>query len=166
MQSLMFYLLALLVVVSATTMIFQRHPLSAAFSLVICFLGLAGIYAQLSAPLLAIFQVLVYAGAIMALVVFVIMLLNVRDEDLPSEPHLGRSVGIGLGTMAVVFFLILAPAINKYPGDMVESVPAKFGGIEFVGLHLFTRFMFPFEVISILLTVAVVGVVVLAKRRI
>ncbi|MDB5097982.1 MAG: nuoJ [Cyanobacteria bacterium RYN_339] len=166
MQSIMFYLLSFLVVVSATTMIFQRHPLNAAFSLVLCFLGLAGLYAQLQAPLLAIFQVLVYAGAIMARVVFVIMLLNVRDEDLPSEPNLVRSVGIGLGTMAVLFFMILVPAINKYPNDMVESVPAKFGGIEWVGLHLFTRFTFPFEVISILLTVAVVGVVVLAKRRI
>lgn len=167
MHPMLFYPLSILVVLAAIFMVFQRHPLTAAFSLVVCFLGLAGIYAELHAPLLAIFQVLVYAGAIMALVVFVIMLLNVGDEDLPAEPHLVRSVGIGLAVMAVVFFGILVPAIDKFPTtDMVETLPAQFGGIEFVGLQLFTRFTFPFEIISLLLTVAVVGVVVLAKRRI
>lgn len=166
MHPMLFYPLSLLVIASALFMVFQRHPLTAAFSLVICFLGLAGIYAELHAPLLAIFQVLVYAGAIMALVVFVIMLLNVGDEDLPAEPHLVRDVSIGLACMAVVFFLILAPAIGKYPTDQADSVVNAFGGIEFLGLLLFQRFTFPFEVVSILLTVAVVGVVVLAKRRI
>ena len=71
MHPMLFYPLSFLVIASAIFMIFQRHPLTAAASLVVCFLGLAGLYGLLSAPLLAIFQVLVYAGAIMALVVFV-----------------------------------------------------------------------------------------------
>lgn len=164
---MLFYPLSIIVIVAALFMVFQRHPLTAASSLVVCFLGLAGIYAELQAPLLAIFQVLVYAGAIMALVVFVIMLLNVGDEDLPKEPHLERSMGIGLGVMSLFFFFILVPAIRQFPGaDQVETLPANFGTIEAVGMTLFQRFTFPFEVISVLLTVAVVGVVVLAKRRI
>jgi NADH-quinone oxidoreductase subunit J len=167
MHPMIFYPLSFLVIASALFMVFQRHPMTAAFSLVLCFLGLAGLYAELQAPLLAIFQVLVYAGAIMALVVFVIMLLNVsNDRDLPEEPTLGRDVGIGLGVMGLVFFFILLPAIGKYPTDQLERVSPDFGSIQAVGMSLFTRFTFPFEVVSILLTVAVVGVVVLAKRRI
>jgi NADH-quinone oxidoreductase subunit J len=167
MHPIFFYLTSALVIIAALAMVFMRHPLSAAFALVLCFLGLSGLYAMLHAPLLAIFQILVYAGAIMALVVFVIMLLNVRDNDLPTEPNMERNVGIGLGVMALVFFFILVPAIGKYPNDnFVDTVPTGFGGIQAVGLNLFNNFAFPFEVISILLTVAVVGVVVLAKRRI
>ena len=166
MHPMLFYPLSFLVIASAIFMIFQRHPLTAAASLVVCFLGLAGLYGLLSAPLLAIFQVLVYAGAIMALVVFVIMLLNVGDEDLPAEPHLERSVGIGLLVAAAFFFSILFPAIQRYPGDPMDTLPLKFGDIEAIGLQLYTRFTFPFEIISVLLTVAVIGVVMLAKRRI
>ena len=166
MHPMLFYPLSALVIVAAIFMVFQRHPLTAAFALVVCFLGLAGLYAELQAPLLAIFQVLVYAGAIMALVVFVLMLLNVQDSDLPEEPHLERSVGLGLFVIAFLFFGILVPAIGKFPGTAVEVLPANYGTIEAVGMQLFTRFTFPFEVISLLLTVAVVGVVVLAKRRI
>ena len=167
MPTTMFYLLATLSVLAAVGMISQRHPLTAAFYLVLCFLGLAGIYASLMAPLLAILQILVYAGAIMALVVFVIMLLNVRDEDLPHEPNMGLQLGLA-GLVATGIFAILERVIWKFPAEPVaaESLPQGFGGINAVGQHLFNTFTFPFEIISILLTVAVVGVVVLAKRRI
>lgn len=176
MHPAFFYVLATVSVLAALGMITQRHPLTAAVYLVVCFLGLAGIYAMLSAPLLAILQILVYAGAIMALVVFVIMLLNVRDEDLPHEPNMAWNVG-GALALALALFVILSKAIHKVPGEAAPAADLvarygenaagpKFGGIEAVGMHLFTQFVFPFEIISILLTVAVVGVVVLAKRRI
>ena len=177
MHPAFFYILATVSVLAALGMITQRHPLTAAVYLVVCFIGLAGIYAILSAPLLAILQIFVYAGAIMALVVFVIMLLNVRDEDLPQEPKMAWNVG-GALVLALALFVILSKAINKLPGEAASSAELvarygahasgapKFGGIEAVGMHLFTQFVFPFEIISLLLTVAVVGVVVLAKRRI
>lgn len=177
MQSLYFYLLSTVAILAALGMIFQRHPLNAAAYLVVCFLGLAGLYASLSAPLLAILQVLVYAGAIMALVVFVIMLLNVQDEDLPHEPNMGWHVG-GALALSLCLFVILSKAIHTVtamPADtatLVQNYGARpdgsplFGGIQSIGMHLFNQFVFPFEIISILLTVAVVGVVVLAKRRI
>ncbi|HEY9724349.1 MAG TPA: NADH-quinone oxidoreductase subunit J, partial [Oscillatoriaceae cyanobacterium] len=94
MSPILFYLLSALSIVSAFVMVSRRHPLPAATALVLCFVGLAGLFALLQAPLLAVLQILVYAGAIMALVVFVIMLLNVRDEDLPAEPHLERNLTI------------------------------------------------------------------------
>ncbi|MEB3198468.1 MAG: NADH-quinone oxidoreductase subunit J [Candidatus Sericytochromatia bacterium] len=177
MHPLFFYLLSALAIVAALAMITQRQPLTAAFLLVVSFLGLAGLYAMLMAPLLAILQVLVYAGAIMALVVFVIMLLNVREADLPHEPHLAWHLGGALAVSAVLFSL-LNSVIARFvtlpapPAQLVARYGAhasgepRFGGIDAVGLELFTRYTFPFEVISILLTVAVVGVVVLAKRRI
>lgn len=160
----LFYLLSAVAIVAGLVMVTQRHPLPAAFSLVLSFLGLAGLYAMLSAPLLAILQVLVYAGAIMALVVFVIMLLNVQDADLPAEPNRAANLVGGFAVGGAMFALLVA-AIGKFDGTPAPIKPG-FGGIHDVGQVLFNQYTFPFEVISILLTVAVVSVVVLAKRRI
>lgn len=161
----MFYVLATVVLLAALVMVTRRSPLPAAFALVVCFIALAGLYAMLMAPLLAILQILVYAGAIMALVVFVIMLLNVRDEDLPPEPRMYLNVGIGLAVTAPLFW-VFYQAIRRLPVRGVgPEVDPAFGSIESVGRHLFLHFTFPFEIVAVLLTVAVVGVVVLAKRR-
>lgn len=166
MPASLFYILAPLTVLAAYCTITRRHPMTAAVSLVVCFLGLAGLFAMLSAPLMAILQVLVYAGAIMALVVFVLMLLNVRDEDLPAEPGIYWKTFLAMLVMSPVFVLLVS-AIRRLPtSGMGPDVPANFGTIEEVGKLLFNTFGFPFELISLLLTVAVVGVVVLAKRRI
>lgn len=165
MPTFVFYLLAFVALMSGAGMICQRHPLHAAALLVVCFLSLAGMYAMLAAPLMAIMQVLVYAGAIMALVVFVIMLLNVQDQDLPEEPQMGFWVA---GTVVAVspLFYVVASAAQKLPNPPeAASLAPSYGGIETVGLHLFRSFPVPFEAVSLLLTVAVVGVVVLAKRR-
>jgi NADH-quinone oxidoreductase subunit J len=168
MPSFFFYILALIAVLSSLVMITRRNPLPAAFALVLTFLCLAGLYAMLGAPLLAVLQVLVYAGAIMALVVFVIMLLNVRDEDLPPEPNMPFQTGLAL-VVSLPVFLIISQAIRGSTSateGLGPDVPVDFGGIAMVGKDLFLRYGFPFEVISLLLTVSVVGVVVLAKRRI
>ena len=167
MSAILFYIFAAIVIIASLVMITQRSPLPAAFALVISFCALAVLYGLLSAPLLAILQVLVYAGAIMALVVFVIMLLNVRPEDLPTEPYMIGSVGATLVGMGLFFVAPVVIAIRRLPTSGIgPDVPASFGTIEAVGKHLFFSFGFPFELISLLLTVAVVGVVVLAKRRI
>lgn len=165
MPASLFYILAPLTILAGYVMITRRHPLTAAFSLVACFIGLAGLYAMLSAPLLAILQVLVYAGAIMALVVFVIMLLNVGEEDLPAEPGIYWKTTLAMLVMTPVFVLMVT-AIRRLPtSGLGPDVPASFGSIEEVGKLLFRTYGFPFELISLLLTVAVVGVVVLAKRK-
>lgn len=166
MPSFLFYFLAAVVIISSLVMITRRNPLPAATALVVAFLALAGLFAMLSAPLLAIIQVLVYAGAIMALVVFVLMLLNVQEEHLPAEPGLYIQTGVALLVMTPVF-VVLTMAIRRLPvSGMGPEVASDFGSIEAVGKHLFLAYGFPFELVSLLLTVAVVGVVVLAKRRI
>jgi NADH-quinone oxidoreductase subunit J len=165
MPASLFYIHAPLTVLAGYVMITRRHPLTAAFSLVACFIGLAGLYAMLSAPLLAILQVLVYAGAIMALVVFVIMLLNVREDDLPAEPGIYWKTTLAMLVMTPVFVLLVTTIRRLPTSGLGPDVPANFGSIEEVGKLLFNTFGFPFELISLLLTVAVVGVVVLAKRK-
>lgn len=161
---MLFYLLAAIALIAGLLMVTRRHPLSAALSLVVCFVAMAGIYALLMAPFMAIIQVLVYAGAIMTLIVFVIMLLNVREETLdPTEKPYHR-VGVALAaTFPILYLLIQAIRTTPFPK---AQLTAQFGDVGPLGQHLFSEFLFPFEVVSLLLLVALVGVVMLAKRKV
>lgn len=168
LQVVLFGILSAVSIGGALLTITRRHPLPAALALIVTFIGLAGLYALLAAPLLAILQILVYAGAIMALVVFVIMLLNVQDSDLPINENVGKAVSLALAAIAPVLLIVLA-AINRVPSDATlasRPVPADFGTIEALGKFLYTNYLFAFESVAVLLTVALVGVVILAKRRI
>ena len=135
-------------------------------SLVLHFFSLAGIYLTLQAQFVAVIQILVYAGAIMVLVVFVIMLLNVGREEVMKEKNGWRTpVAAALGVMlafqmAKVFFsdMSSAPALP-------ESA-ARTGTTESLGSVLFGQYLFPFEAISLLLLVAVVGAIILAKKKV
>jgi NADH-quinone oxidoreductase subunit J len=164
--TLYFIILAAVAVIGGLLTITRSHPLSATLSLVVTLIALAGLYALLSAEFLFVIQILVYAGAIMALMVFVIMLLNVRESSFPKET--GFEVKVLL-TFALSSPLLLTTlwAIHQHFGD--STFPALsangFGSIKSVGLELYTQFFFPFEIVSILLLVALVGVVTLAKRR-
>ncbi|MBM3267647.1 MAG: NADH-quinone oxidoreductase subunit J [Candidatus Sericytochromatia bacterium] len=163
-NAILFTILSTIALVAAVAMVTRRHPLSSALALIVVMVALSGLYALLLAPFLAILQILVYAGAILALVVFVIMLLNVREEDLEHEAGVGRRVGFAL----VVAFLLFWPvgvAILGLPMDDFPAVAADFGTMSAVGLALFRDWWFPFELVSLLLTVAIVGAVVLAKRK-
>jgi NADH-quinone oxidoreductase subunit J len=165
-QQILFYVMATLAVGSAVTVVAARHPLHGAFALIATLFFLAGIFVQLDAHFVAAIQVLVYAGAVMVLFTFVIMLLNFTKEEIgPAKITGSKVLGVALvGTTA----WIVASAF------MGESAPAKtfakidentFGTIEHVGKLLFTKYLFPFEVISILLLAAVLGAVVLAKKK-
>ncbi len=163
-NAILFTILSTIALLAAVAMVTRRHPLSSALSLIVVMIALSGLYALLMAPLLAILQILVYAGAILALVVFVIMLLNVRPEDLEHEEGMERRVGFAL----VVAFFLFAPvavAVLKLPMEDFRPVAADFGTLGAVGLALFRDWWFPFELVSLLLTVAIVSAVVLAKRK-
>jgi NADH-quinone oxidoreductase subunit J len=164
MSPLLFYFLAALAVVCGLVTITRRHPLSAALSMVLCFVALAGIYGMLAARLMAVLQILVYAGAIMVLVIFVIMLLNVRWQDIDMGEPIGGNVAGALAICLPLFALVVW-AIKRMPNHPLPAVGPEFGGIQEVGLALYTRFAFPFEAVSLLLLAALIGVVVLAKRR-
>jgi NADH-quinone oxidoreductase subunit J len=168
-QPVLFYLFSLVAVLSGFSVITARNPITSALSLVLCFFCLAADYVLLDAHFVAVIQVLVYAGAIMVLFIFVIMLLNIRD-DIPSP--LGDIPGRAIFGLVVagVMGIGLITAIDKGVHDTTfTAVDENFGTIETVGKALFQAggpFLLPFEVISALLTVAVIGAVVLAKKEI
>ena len=163
----LFYLFSLLAVVAGLFVVTARNPITSAVSLVLCFFGLAADYVLLDAHFVAVTQVLVYAGAIMVLFIFVIMLLNLRGEKAPLL-DLSRRALFGL-VVAGLLGVGLIVGLEGAKLGMEANVGGGFGTIKVVGEALFTtqsRWLLPFEVVSVLLTVAVIGAVVLAKREI
>jgi NADH-quinone oxidoreductase subunit J len=157
-----FWLLATLTTFFAIFTITRRNPVTAVMSLVATFFCLAGIYASLSAHFLAVIQVLVYAGAIMVLFIFVIMILN-REEVAPFS---FRPLRI-LGVMAGVYLLIkLVDVVTVGIPEAAPGVaPDGFGTVAAIGDVLFRDFLYPFESISVLLLVAIVGGVVVSRSH-
>ena len=145
-------------------MVAQRNPLYSAISLIGVLLSLACLYVMLAAPFIAAVQVIVYAGAIMVLVVFVIMLLNVEDEE-PRRNRLGFLAPTAIGLAAILIaetaFILYSVQASPYtPRENVSNV----GLTASVGTGLFTEYLLPFEITSILLLMAIVGAISLARR--
>jgi NADH-quinone oxidoreductase subunit J len=166
-ETVTFAIFAILTVATALAVVFSKSPVYAAMNLVGTFFCLAGIYVILTAHLIAFMQILVYAGAVMVLFLFVIMLLSLGDEHLHrSKKRLVQFVGAG---GAVALFFVLASAIQRAVGGEemgTLSYPHTFGTVKAVGRVLFTEYLLPFEATSLLLLVAIVGAVVVAKERI
>ena len=163
MLALFFILFAGLAVGCAISVVAQRNPLYSAISLIGVFISLACLYVTLAAPFIAAVQVIVYAGAIMVLVVFVIMLLNVEEEERqPLRLRALVPIGVGLAailfaeTAFIIFFVQMSPAT---PRGNVSDV----GLTSSIGAGLFTTYLLPFEITSILLLMAVVGAMTLAR---
>jgi len=171
-ESLVFGIAALLTLASAVMVIINRHPVHSALFLVLTFLGLAIFFLQLHAPFLAAVQVIVYAGAIMVLFVFVIMLLG-EDKPLESERHLDVKAPFILGFVlflaAEIGYLIFRRPENAVAAPhlvhIIGNEDVLFGSVKALGNTLFTNYLFAFEATSVVLLIAMVGVVVLAKRR-
>lgn len=163
MVALLFILFSGLAVGCAISMVAQRNPLYSAISLIGVFVSLACLYVTLAAPFIAAVQVIVYAGAIMVLVVFVIMLLNVEAEERPLRLRSLSPIAVGLAAILfaeaifIIFFVQASPAT---PTDNVSNV----GLTASIGAGLFTTYLLPFEVTSVLLLMAIVGAMTLARR--
>ncbi len=169
-ESVSFWILALVSVFASIMMIVSKNPVRSALNLVITFLCVAGFYILLSAQFLAAVQIIVYAGAIMVLFLFVIMLLNLgAPEALIEKGSLQKPVAVGLGIFFVVL-IISSQAILSLPQAVGRpSVTQYQGTVEAIGLSLFDPrqpWLFPFEITSILLLVAVIGAIVMAKRKV
>ncbi len=166
-EQVLFFVFAIATLLSAGLVIFARNPINSAMSLVATFFFLAGLYVLLWAHTIAALQVLVYAGAIMVLFLFVIMLLNLTEVELGAQKlTLSRIVG---GLAALGLFAALAVAIARMPElspTLDAAGMASFGTLRAVGADLYTRWLFPFEAVSLLLLVSMVGAVVVAKSRI
>lgn len=147
--------------------IFHRNPVHCALMLVGVLLSVSGLFILLNASFLAALQVLVYAGAIMVLFLFVLMLLNLKGEN----PLLTRGAAKGFGILfAIVVFVellwtVLSPQVEAGSMGAAHAVPQGFGSPAAVGRVLYTVWLYPFEITSILLLIAVIGAVVLAKRK-
>jgi len=163
MVALLFILFAGLAVGCAISMVAQRNPLYSAISLIGVFISLACLYVTLAAPFIAAVQVIVYAGAIMVLVVFVIMLLNVEAEERPMRLRSLIPIAVGLAAVLfaeAVFIIFFVHASPSTPTDNISNV----GLTASIGAGLFTSYLLPFEITSVLLLMAIVGAMTLARR--
>jgi NADH-quinone oxidoreductase subunit J len=164
MLALLFILFAGLAIGCALAVVAQRNPLYSAISLIGVFISLACLYVMLAAPFIAAVQVIVYAGAIMVLVVFVIMLLNVEQEER-GRTRLKFLVPTAIALAAILiaevaFILVSVQEFRVNP----TATPSNVGITSSVGSALFTRYLLPFEITSILLLMAIVGAMTLARR--
>jgi NADH-quinone oxidoreductase subunit J len=164
MLALLFILFAGLAIGCGLAVVAQRNPLYSAISLIGVFISLACLYVMLAAPFIAAVQVIVYAGAIMVLVVFVIMLLNVEQEER-ARPRLKFLVPVAIALSAILiaevaFILVSVQEFRVNP----TANPSDIGLTHSIGSQLFTRYLLPFEITSILLLMAIVGAMTLARR--
>jgi NADH-quinone oxidoreductase subunit J len=160
---ILFVVMALWVTGFAIWTITRKNPVTAVMSLVATFFGLAAIYASLSAHFLAVLQVLVYAGAIMVLFIFVVMILN-REEVAPLALRPMRILGvIATVYLLAVFWNVVAMGVDT--GKSPPVVSDSFGTVASIGDILFREFLYPFEAISLLLLVAIVGGVIVSRSH-
>ena len=159
-QLVLFLALAVIAIVGAINLILQRHPIHSALSLIVVMVALAGLYLLLGAEFVAAIQIIVYAGAIMVLFVFVIMLLNAGAEE---RTHLSRLASYAGLPLAALLLVGLAYRVGRASAPMVTQ-PLPDGATKQLSLLLFRDLAFPFELTSILILIAMVGAMVLAKR--
>ena len=169
LETALFVIFAVIAVATAVLVVVQRNPVSSAIFLILTFFALAGIYLLLHAEFIAAIQIIVYAGAIMVLFLFVIMLLNLEKEKRPvARNRLVKGVGVFLGAVLlaqigmVLHRVLLEGTPGKFPSEKVTAL----GNTQVVAQLLFTDFLLPFEITSVLLLVAIIGAIVLAKRQI
>jgi NADH-quinone oxidoreductase subunit J len=170
-DALFFYAFAAVAVIGSLAVVLQKNPVYSVLSLIAAFFGLAGLYVLLEAPFVAVVQIIIYAGAIMVLFLFTVMLLNVPREDAAewdrSHP-LYRPMAVRIGAvLALALALELGWALSRTAGlsaGVADDRPAVSSVTE-LGKVLFTDYMFAFEVTSILIIASMVGAVVLARKR-
>jgi NADH-quinone oxidoreductase subunit J len=159
----LFFLFAGLAIACAISLVYHRNPLYSAISLVGVFIALSGIYITLAAPFIAAVQILIYAGAIMVLVVFVIMLLNLDDDGGFNRLKYLWALGGGLGVLLLgqTFFIFYAVLRTpQFPADQALSA----GKTLSIGRAMYTEYLLPVEIVGVLLLMAIIGSVILSRK--
>ncbi len=160
MELVLFTIFAVLAIVSALVVITQEKPIYSVLSLVVTFFSLAGIYVLLNAYFLAMIQIAVYAGAIMVLFLFVVMLLNLKDSyKIPNLKRLLGAVFGGAMALSVIF------SFTKVGRALIPEAEMPAGDAYNMGVLLFTDYVFPFEIASVLLLVATIGAILFTKKQ-
>ncbi len=164
-EQVFFYIFAVVAVVSAIAVISTRNPVHSALYLIICLLQVAALYILLRAPFLAAVQVFIYVGAVMVLFLFTVMMLDI--SKIQTKRYIHEQSVLAIPVVVIVFlmvgYLILKGELIAPLGIYTEAVLVD--NTEVIGKLLYTKFIFPFEVVSILLLVALVGAIVLVKRE-
>lgn len=163
---ILFFVFAVTAIAGALGMLISRNPVTSALWLILTMFSVAGLYLTLNAGFISVVQVLVYAGAIMVLFIFVIMLLNLAE--LPSQEKMNWRMGIafvfGVGVLAQLAYVV-ASALDVLPEPATLALAAENGSASNLAKVLFTQYVLPFEIIGVLLLVATIGAVMIAKRR-
>jgi len=162
METVLFILFGAIAVCGAIMVVTRKHPMASALYLILTLFAVAALFVLRQAHFLAVVQVIVYAGAVVVLFVFVIMLINVPEDRLPVERATTMRV---LGVLAAGFF-ILESAVLARRYSMPTGPAGEVGTVEAVGRALFTDYLLAFEITSVLLLAAVIGAIALAKRKI
>ncbi len=167
MQLAIFIIFAALALAGALNLLFQRHPINSALSLVVVMLSLAVLYWSLGAEFLAAAQVIVYSGAVMVLFVFVIMLLNAGEEERTTGSRMAYIAGIpgAVAVFALLSYVFLRESTTIGNVHLSSAPAGAVSNIAEISQVLFTKLLLPFEVTSVLILVAILGAVVLARKE-
>ncbi|MGR3178333.1 MAG: NADH-quinone oxidoreductase subunit J [Candidatus Anammoxibacter sp.] len=171
-EAILFYLISSVAIISAVSVILQKNPIYSVISLIVTLVSLATVFLLLNAQFLAAVQIIVYAGAIMVLFLFVVMLLNLGKNDAGEEGRdklfIQKKAAVILGgTLFVIFAMVIKGGFYSgksgiYTTEVINSI----GNTELVGKLLFTEYLLPFEITSVLLFAAIIGTIILAKKKI
>jgi len=164
MSDLIFVALSFLAIMGGIMMLVYKNPMYSALGLLVSILAVAGLFALLNATFLFMVQIIVYAGAIMTLILFILMFLNIKEENLPKEPKKYMLIALGAVVM-IPFNVVILKAVSNLPNADMNIKEGDFGDIKPIGLQLYNDWILSFELVSILLLVALVGSIVLAKRK-
>jgi NADH-quinone oxidoreductase subunit J len=165
MPAFLFWIFALMMLVFGAAVIINRNPVASALSLVVSFLGLAVLFMSLDAYFIGIIQVLVYAGAIMVLFLFIIMLLDLRAEELRKINWIASAGGVAV---ALAFLVQVFCVVGNFKASRQPLPPlgkSTTDDVHQIGILLFTHYTLPFQIIGVVVLVATIGVVVLSKRE-
>ena len=167
-MTFLFFIFAALTLVGGIGVVVNRNPVTSAFSMILSFLGLAALFIQLNAYLVGVLQILIYAGAIMVLFLFIIMLLDIPKAENKRFPvfTLGASFAVVVSFVTVVITVITKSGVGaaKLPAIEAQKGPGQ-SDVHQIGELLFSTYWFPVQIVAVLLLVATVGVVVLSKRE-
>jgi NADH-quinone oxidoreductase subunit J len=167
MPQVFFLYFAAMIIVLSLLVVTRKNPVHSVLWMLVLFVHIAALYLFLNAEFLAAIQIIVYAGAILVLFLFVIMLLNLRKEEAEKRFQKQWQFGLGFGVILFIFLALIVGKITVIPPPgrySVEAIKSE-GHIMTVGKVLYTEFLLPFEIASVILLVAIIGAVVLAKRR-
>jgi len=165
MSPILFWVFALLMLVFGAAVVINRNPVASALSLVVSFLGLAALFMSLDAYFIGIIQVLVYAGAVMVLFLFIIMLLDLRTEQLRKINWVASTGGVvvAFALVAQIFYVVSDFKLAQQP--FAPLARSKIDDVHNIGLLLFGNYNLPFQIIGVVIFVATIGVIVLSRRE-